>query len=30
VSTDLAPDPEQIDAAKARRSLRNGFITLIL
>jgi uncharacterized membrane protein YbhN (UPF0104 family) len=30
VSTDLAPEPEQLDAAKARRSLRNGFITLIL
>src|ERR1700759_5319287 len=24
------PEPEQVDAAKARRSLRNGFITLIL
>ena len=30
MSTDLAPEPEQLDAAKARRSLRNGFITLIL
>src|SRR5690349_13375006 len=24
------PRPEQVDAAKARRSLRNGFITLVL
>ena len=30
MSSDAAPPPEQIDAAKARRSLRNGFITLIL
>jgi uncharacterized membrane protein YbhN (UPF0104 family) len=30
VSTDGALQPEQVDAVKARRSLRNGFITLIL
>jgi hypothetical protein len=25
-----SPQPEQVDAAKARRSLRNGFITVVL
>jgi uncharacterized membrane protein YbhN (UPF0104 family) len=30
VSADQSPQPEQVDAAKARRSLRNGFITLVL
>jgi uncharacterized membrane protein YbhN (UPF0104 family) len=30
VSSDALPQPEQVDAAKARRSLRNGFITLVL
>ena len=30
MTTDGALQPEQVDAAKARRSLRNGFITLIL
>jgi uncharacterized membrane protein YbhN (UPF0104 family) len=30
VSTDGALQPEPVDAAKARRSLRNGFITLLL
>ena len=30
MSTDQASQPEQVDASKARRSLRNGFITLIL
>ena len=30
MSTDQAAQPEQVDASKARRSLRNGFITLIL
>jgi uncharacterized membrane protein YbhN (UPF0104 family) len=30
VSADQSSQPEQVDAAKARRSLRNGFITLIL
>ena len=30
MSTDQAPQPEQVNASKARRSLRNGFITLIL
>jgi uncharacterized membrane protein YbhN (UPF0104 family) len=30
VSTDQAAQPQQVDASKARRSLRNGFITLIL
>jgi uncharacterized membrane protein YbhN (UPF0104 family) len=30
VSTDGALQSEQVDAAKARRSLRNGFVTLIL
>jgi uncharacterized membrane protein YbhN (UPF0104 family) len=30
VSSDPSPETEQVDAAKARRSLRNGFITLIL
>jgi uncharacterized membrane protein YbhN (UPF0104 family) len=30
MSSDRSPEPEQVDAAKARRSLRNGFITLVL
>ena len=30
MSTDQAAQPEQVNASKARRSLRNGFITLIL
>src|SRR6201989_3021774 len=30
VSADQSSQPEQVDAAKARHSLRNGFITLIL
>jgi uncharacterized membrane protein YbhN (UPF0104 family) len=30
VSADQSSQPEHVDAAKARRSLRNGFITLIL
>jgi uncharacterized membrane protein YbhN (UPF0104 family) len=30
MSTDQLPQPAQVDAAKARRSLRNGFITLVL
>jgi uncharacterized membrane protein YbhN (UPF0104 family) len=30
MSLDSSPQPEQVDAAKARRSLRNGFITLAL
>jgi hypothetical protein len=30
VRADLAPEPVQIDGTKARRSLRNGFVTLIL
>jgi uncharacterized membrane protein YbhN (UPF0104 family) len=30
VSSDQSPPTEQVDASKARRSLRNGFITLIL
>jgi uncharacterized membrane protein YbhN (UPF0104 family) len=30
VSSDALPQPEQVDASKARRSLRNGFITLVL
>jgi uncharacterized membrane protein YbhN (UPF0104 family) len=30
VSSDNAFQPQQVDASKARRSLRNGFITLIL
>ncbi|HEY3944273.1 MAG TPA: flippase-like domain-containing protein [Solirubrobacteraceae bacterium] len=30
MSTDQAAQPQQVDASKARRSLRNGFITLIL
>jgi uncharacterized membrane protein YbhN (UPF0104 family) len=30
VSSDQRSQPEQLDASKARRSLRNGFITLIL
>ncbi len=30
VSADQSSQPEQVDAAKARRSLRNGFVTLIL
>jgi uncharacterized membrane protein YbhN (UPF0104 family) len=30
VSTAESSQPQQVDAAKARRSLRNGFITLIL
>ena len=30
MSSDQSPQPEQVDAAKARRSLRNGFITLVL
>jgi uncharacterized membrane protein YbhN (UPF0104 family) len=30
VSSDEASLPEQVDASKARRSLRNGFITLVL
>ena len=30
MSWDNSPQSEQVDAAKARRSLRNGFITLIL
>jgi uncharacterized membrane protein YbhN (UPF0104 family) len=30
VSSPPPPQPEQVDASKARRSLRNGFITLIL
>ena len=29
-SSDPSPQPEQVNAAKARRSLRNGFITLAL
>ncbi len=30
MSLDAAPQSEQLDARKARRSLRNGFITLVL
>jgi uncharacterized membrane protein YbhN (UPF0104 family) len=30
LSSDQPPQPEQVDAAKARRSLRNGLITLVL
>jgi uncharacterized membrane protein YbhN (UPF0104 family) len=30
VSSDAPAQPEQVDASKARRSLRNGFITLVL
>ncbi len=30
MSSDELSQPEQVDASKARRSLRNGFITLIL
>ena len=30
MSADPPSEPEQVDAAKARRSLRNGFITLVL
>jgi len=30
MSSNRSPQPEQVDAAKARRSLRNGFITLAL
>ena len=30
VSSDPPPPAEQVDASKARRSLRNGFITLVL
>ncbi len=30
VNSDQPPQSEQVDAAKARRSLRNGFITLVL
>ena len=30
MSADQPPQPVQVDAAKARRSLRNGFITLVL
>jgi uncharacterized membrane protein YbhN (UPF0104 family) len=30
MSTDQSSEPQQVDAAKARRSLRNGFITLVL
>jgi uncharacterized membrane protein YbhN (UPF0104 family) len=30
VSSDKPSQPEQVDASKARRSLRNGFITLVL
>jgi uncharacterized membrane protein YbhN (UPF0104 family) len=30
MSSDEPPPPEQVDVAKARRSLRNGFITLVL
>jgi hypothetical protein len=30
VSTVQPPQPEQINASKARRSLRNGFIALVL
>ncbi|MGN6171188.1 MAG: hypothetical protein ACTHQQ_23920, partial [Solirubrobacteraceae bacterium] len=30
VSSDQPSQPEQVDASKARRSLRNGFITLVL
>jgi uncharacterized membrane protein YbhN (UPF0104 family) len=30
VSSDEPSPPEQVDASKARRSLRNGFITLVL
>ena len=30
MSSNSSPQPEQVDAAKARRSLRNGFITLAL
>src|SRR4029077_18194061 len=30
MSTGEPSQPQQVDAAKARRSLRNGFITLIL
>ena len=30
MSSVQSPEPEQVDAAKARRSLRNGFITLVL
>jgi uncharacterized membrane protein YbhN (UPF0104 family) len=30
VSADPPSEPEQVDASKARRSLRNGFITLVL
>lgn len=30
MSSERPAQPEQVDAAKARRSLRNGFITLVL
>ena len=30
VSSNHPPQTEQVDAFKARRSLRNGFITLVL
>ena len=30
MSLNSSPQPEQVDAAKAHRSLRNGFITLAL
>ena len=30
MSSDQSPEPELVDAGKARRSLRNGFITLVL
>ena len=30
MSSDKPSQPEQVDASKARRSLRNGFITLVL
>ena len=30
LDTNQVSQPDQVDAAKARRSLRNGFITLIL
>jgi hypothetical protein len=30
VISDEPSQPEQVDASKARRSLRNGFITLVL
>jgi hypothetical protein len=30
LDTNQAPQPDQLGASKARRSLRNGFITLVL